>query len=303
VARFGVRFDAQGVLAGSKDAARCIGYLTKYLTKQVGDCHHADTNAQRAHAARLAETLRFQPCSPTCANWLRYGIQPRNARPGPIPGRCKGKAHDTDHLGYAGPRVLVSRKWSGKTLADKNTSTCGVSGSFCRRRWRRVRWPTIGRKPGTGSILCLAGIALTGLLPSIWMAPTLSCFAVASRTVLKIHRILSRALKVAVRRKGKGKLTLQCPPPLLALLQEHRKRQAAERLRAGDAWEDHDLVFATQHGGPIDRTEDWRAWKAILKQAGVRDVRVHDARHTAATLLSSRACISASSRRCLATPG
>ena len=36
MARFGVRFDAQGVLAGSKDADRCIGYLTKYLTKQVG---------------------------------------------------------------------------------------------------------------------------------------------------------------------------------------------------------------------------------------------------------------------------
>ena len=43
VARFGDRFDAQGVLAGSKDAARCIGYLTKYLTKQVGGCHQAAT--------------------------------------------------------------------------------------------------------------------------------------------------------------------------------------------------------------------------------------------------------------------
>jgi hypothetical protein len=118
VARFGERFDAQGVLAGSKDAARCIGYLTKYLTKQVGDCHHADTDAQRAHAARLAQALRFQPCSPTCANWLRYGIQPKNARPGLVPGCCKSKGHDGDHLGYAGRRVLVSRKWSGKTLAD-----------------------------------------------------------------------------------------------------------------------------------------------------------------------------------------
>jgi hypothetical protein len=118
VARFGERFDAQGVLAGSKDAARCIGYLTKYLTKQVGNCHHPDTDAQQAHAARLAEALRFQPCSPTCANWLRYGIQPKNPRPGLVPGRCRGKAHDADHLGYAGRRVLVSRKWSGKTLAD-----------------------------------------------------------------------------------------------------------------------------------------------------------------------------------------
>ena len=70
VARFGERFDAQGVLSGSKDAARCIGYLTKYLTKQVADCHQADTDAGQAHAARLAEALRYEPCSPRCANWL-----------------------------------------------------------------------------------------------------------------------------------------------------------------------------------------------------------------------------------------
>jgi len=118
VARFGPKFHAEGVLAGSKDATRCIRYLTKYLTKQVADCHQADTDAQRAHADRLADALRYEPCSSTCANWLRYGIQPKNARAGLVPGRCKGKAHRPEHLGYAGRRVLVSRKWSGKTLAD-----------------------------------------------------------------------------------------------------------------------------------------------------------------------------------------
>ena len=103
VARFGDRFDAQGVLAGSKDAARCIGYLTKYLTKQVADCHQATSDTQRAHMDRLADALRFEPCSPRCANWLRYGIQPKNARPGLHPGACKGKAHRREYLGYAGP--------------------------------------------------------------------------------------------------------------------------------------------------------------------------------------------------------
>ena len=118
VARFGTKFDAQGVLAGSRGSGRCIGYLTKYLTKQLGDCHHAETDPQREHMDPLAEALRFEPCSPTCANWLRYGIQPKNPRPGLVPGACKGTAHRRDHLGYAGRRVLVSRKWSGKTLAD-----------------------------------------------------------------------------------------------------------------------------------------------------------------------------------------
>jgi len=118
VARFGERYDAQGVIAGSRDANRCIGYLTKYLTKHVADCHHAQTPAQHEHSEWLAEALRYEPCSPTCANWLRYGIQPKNPRPGMHPGHCKGKAHRREHLGYAGRRVLVSRKWSGKTLAD-----------------------------------------------------------------------------------------------------------------------------------------------------------------------------------------
>jgi hypothetical protein len=118
VVRFGPEFHAEGVLAGSRDATRCIGYLAKYLTKQVADCHQSETDAQRAHMDLLTEALRYEPCSPTCANWLRYGLQPKNARPGLRPGACKGKAHRPEHLGYAGRRVLVSRKWSGKTLAD-----------------------------------------------------------------------------------------------------------------------------------------------------------------------------------------
>ncbi|MBW8485109.1 replication initiator [Actinomadura parmotrematis] len=118
VVRFGRQIDAQGVIADSPDSRRCIGYLTKYLVKGVAECHEAETEAQRQHVDRMAETLRYEPCSPTCANWLRYGIQPKNPCKGLTPGFCKGKAHRRQHLGYGGRRVLVSRKWSGKTLAD-----------------------------------------------------------------------------------------------------------------------------------------------------------------------------------------
>ncbi|MGR7001276.1 replication initiator [Yinghuangia aomiensis] len=118
VARFGVQVDAKGVLVGSDDAKRCIRYLAKYLNKSAHECHEPASGAERAHVDRLMDELRYEPCSPTCANWLRYGVQPKNASHGMRPGHCKAKAHRRTHLGYGGRRVLVSRKWSGKTLAD-----------------------------------------------------------------------------------------------------------------------------------------------------------------------------------------
>ncbi|NYI94662.1 hypothetical protein HNR12_000939 [Streptomonospora nanhaiensis] len=118
VVRFGPQVDAKGVLAGSPDADRCVRYLAKYLTKDIAECHQVETDTQAHHVERLVEALRFEPCSPRCANWLRYGIQPDNPKPGMVPGYCRSKAHRREHLGYAGRRVLVSRKWSGKTMAD-----------------------------------------------------------------------------------------------------------------------------------------------------------------------------------------
>ncbi len=114
--------------------------------KHVADCHQAHTSAQAAHADRLADALRYEPCSPTCANWLRYGVQPRNPRAGLRPGYCKGKAHRHEYLGYAGRRVLVSRKWSGKTLADHRADrkawlvgTLGISATDpARYAWEPV---------------------------------------------------------------------------------------------------------------------------------------------------------------------
>jgi hypothetical protein len=118
VVRFGDQDDIQGLIAGTPGAERAIGYLCKYLTKAMAGTYDDDPSRARvAHIERLAEEVRWLPCAPTCANWLRYGIQPAAAERGMVPGHCKHKAHDRDNLGLGGRRVLVSRKWSGKTLA------------------------------------------------------------------------------------------------------------------------------------------------------------------------------------------
>ena len=118
VVRFGDQIHVQGVLADSTEANRCVRYITKYLTKQAAACHQITTPAQRAHLERLYTQLRVTPCSPRCANWLLYGIQPDHAHQKLVPGRCRSRVHQRATLGLGGRRVLISRQWSGKTLAD-----------------------------------------------------------------------------------------------------------------------------------------------------------------------------------------
>jgi hypothetical protein len=118
VVSFGRQVHSKGILGGSEEASRHIGYLTKYLTKATGEVIEAVTDRQRSHHDRLHDELRITPCSPRCAVWLRYGIEPQGANAKTRPGYCKGRAHRRSTLGLPGRRVLVSRKWSGKTLAD-----------------------------------------------------------------------------------------------------------------------------------------------------------------------------------------
>jgi integrase len=85
--------------------------------------------------------------------------------------------------------------------------------------------------------------------------------------------------------QGNARLILAIPRQFVAQLRAHRSVQNAERLAAGETWEDWDLVFCSPTGAPLDPRDDWEDWRALLSAAQVREARVHDARHTAATLL------------------
>ncbi|HEU4423682.1 MAG TPA: site-specific integrase [Pilimelia sp.] len=85
--------------------------------------------------------------------------------------------------------------------------------------------------------------------------------------------------------KGKSKRTIPMPSELVERLAAHREVQRLERQFAGGVVVDHDLVFTELDGRPIDPSTDWEEWRAVLAAAGVPAHRVHDARHTAGTLM------------------
>ena len=92
-------------------------------------------------------------------------------------------------------------------------------------------------------------------------------------------------LVVTTPKSRAGKRTIILPPQMTEALRGHRAAQVAERLAAGSLWEDHGLVFCQVNGRPLDPSKDHQAWRSLLAAAGVRSAKLHDARHTAATLL------------------
>ncbi|HLZ70486.1 MAG TPA: site-specific integrase [Dehalococcoidia bacterium] len=85
---------------------------------------------------------------------------------------------------------------------------------------------------------------------------------------------------------ARGRRTLGLPARAVAALRRRRTHQTEERLAAGPAWQDTDLIFTTAIGTPIERGNILRrSFWPLLEQAGLPRIRFHDLRHTAATIL------------------
>jgi integrase len=118
--------------------------------------------------------------------------------------------------------------------------------------------------------------------------------------VLQVRRALSRLPTQMGRERGdlyieaepktrSGRRSIALPRFAIEALKQHRIRQEAMRQAAGEAWEDHDYVFSTPLGTHLNPGHGVLVQlKVLLKKAGLPDVRFHDLRHSAATLLLSK---------------
>lgn len=96
----------------------------------------------------------------------------------------------------------------------------------------------------------------------------------------------SGGIRIVETKTRSARRTISLPAPLVKELLRHKRAITEQRLAAGPLWNDQlDLVFPDERGNPVDPGRDRLEWKALLNKAGVRRVRLHDARHTAATLM------------------
>jgi integrase len=104
---------------------------------------------------------------------------------------------------------------------------------------------------------------------------------------LTVHRsltVVDRALVWSSPKTPRSRRTLSLDPETVSVLRAHRTGQAKEKLAAGAAWIDDDLVFCNDGGGALHPDRFTRAFGAAVRRSGLRPIRLHDLRHTWATL-------------------
>jgi integrase len=92
--------------------------------------------------------------------------------------------------------------------------------------------------------------------------------------------VITKAPKTATSRRA-----IALGADVLALLRRYKAEQNGFRLEAGDKWKPGDLVFTAHDGAPIDPKTVRLALGRLAKLAKVPVIRIHDLRHTAATLM------------------
>ncbi|KFF94804.1 integrase [Streptomyces scabiei] len=87
--------------------------------------------------------------------------------------------------------------------------------------------------------------------------------------------------------KSRRRRVVPLPALCIAPLRWHRMRQSAARAKAGEQWHESGYVFTTRTGRQVEPRNVYRSFTRVAESAGLRLIRLHDARHGTATLLTA----------------
>jgi integrase len=100
-----------------------------------------------------------------------------------------------------------------------------------------------------------------------------------------LHQLRDHTYVFTQPKSARSRRTIALSPSSVFILRDHKDRQAGIRAMLGLSLKGDDLVFSTPEGKPLRPNTISRAWTALAARADIRVIRLHDARHTHASLM------------------
>ena len=138
-------------------------------------------------------------------------------------------------------------------------------------------------KPGQLQLQCTTGVRVGEALGLKWADVNLEAGTISIRRAIQRQR--GKDLVFVEPKTALSRRTIQLTTFAQEELKSHREHQRSEAQVAGASWQDTDVVFASELGSPLDPTNVTHRFQRTRERAGLPHLRLHDLRHTAATLL------------------
>ena len=100
-----------------------------------------------------------------------------------------------------------------------------------------------------------------------------------------LHHLQDGSLIFRQPKTAKGRRLISLSPSTTTLLREHREQQEEMRQALGSTLTEDDLVFCHVDGKPLLPNSVSHAWTKLASRTGLKGIRLHDARHTHASLM------------------
>ena len=104
----------------------------------------------------------------------------------------------------------------------------------------------------------------------------------------QVQQIDGKVVVSAYTKTDAGRRILPVPQALLERLRAHWQNQQEERALVGEGWNELELLFPSETGVPLSPSNLLHHYRLLLTCAGLEQIRLHDLRHTCATLLGER---------------
>jgi integrase len=101
----------------------------------------------------------------------------------------------------------------------------------------------------------------------------------------QLQRMTGKGLVFTEPKSQAGRRVIVLGKSTIEVLRVHYNRQFKERESALEGWNKEDTIFISTSGTPLDPRNVFREYKETLEKAGCPEIRFHDLRHTAASLM------------------